>query len=116
MLAYNRTEDGLLTTLHDVVPYSETAQAHHVAIFNPASNANQVSRLRIVNPGAEPATVTIEGIDDEDKSPGTPVELTVPARAARTLSVAGAGDGGVRRGAGREPAVSATARASGGWW
>ena len=86
VLAYNRTGDGLLTTLHDVVPSSETAQAHHVAVFNPASNDNQVSRLRIVNPGAEPATVTIEGIDDDGQSPGTPVELTVPSRAARTLT------------------------------
>ena len=86
VLAYNRTDDGLLTTLHDVVPYAEAAGAHHVAIFNPASNDKQVSRLRIVNPGAEPAAVIIEGIDDEDESPGTPVELTVPAGASRTLT------------------------------
>ena len=86
VLAYNRTDDGLLTTLHDVVPYTEEVEAHHVAIFNPASNDEQVSRLRIVNPGAEPAAVTIEGIDDEDESPGTPVELTVPVGASRTLT------------------------------
>ena len=93
VLAYNRTDDGLLTTLHDVVPYTETirrgeevVEAHYVAIFNPASNVNQVSRLRIVNPGTEPAAVSIEGIDDDGQSPGTPVELTVPAWAARTLT------------------------------
>ena len=61
-------------------------QGHDVAIFNPASNVNQVSRLRIINPGAEAAAVVIEGIDDDDESPGAGVELTVPAGASRTLA------------------------------
>ena len=93
VLAYNRTDDGLLTTLHDLAPYTEVVrpggeavQGHHVAIFNPASNVNQVSRLRIINPGEEPASVTIEGIDDAGASPGTAVELTVPAGASHTLT------------------------------
>ena len=93
MLAYNRTDDGLLTALHDLVPYTEVVRpggeevpGHHVAIFNPASNENQVSRLRVINPGDEPAMVTIEGIDDAGASPGTGVELTVPARASRTVT------------------------------
>ena len=93
VLAYNRTHDGLLTTLHDLVPYTEVvrpggeeAQGHHVAIFNPASNVNQISRLRIINRGEVPALVTIEGIDDAGASPGTAVELTVPAGASRTLT------------------------------
>ena len=93
VLAYNRTDDGLLTTLHDLVPYTEVVrpggeevQGHHVAIFNPASNVNQVSRLRVINRGEVPALVTIEGIDDAGASPGTAVDLTVPARASRTLT------------------------------
>ena len=92
-LAYNRTHDGLLTTLHDLVPYTEVVrpggeevEGHYVAIFNPASNVNQASRLRIINPGEEEAAVVIEGIDDEGASPGTGVELTVPAGASRTLT------------------------------
>ena len=94
VLAYNRTHDGLLTTLHDVVPYTEvsppggrTAQeGYYAAIFNPASNVNQMSRLRIINPGAQSASVFIEGFDDAGASPGAGVRLTVPGGAARTLS------------------------------
>ena len=106
VLAYNRTHDGLLTTLHDVAPYTEVvrpggekAQGHHVAIFNPASNVNQVSRLRVINPGAEAAAVVIEGIDDAGRSPGEGVRLSVPAGAARTFTSqaleSGRWDGGV---------------------
>ena len=59
---------------------------HHVAIFNPASNENQVSRLRVINPGEAPAVVVTEGIDDAGASPGTAVELTVSPGASRTLT------------------------------
>ena len=94
VLAYNRTADGLLASLHDVVPYTavvrpgarDEVRAHYVAIFNPASNVNQVSRLRVINPGDEAATVTIEGFDDAGASPGPGVELAVPSGASRTLS------------------------------
>ena len=94
VLAYNRTNDGLLTTLHDVVPYTEVSrpggwtavEGYYVAIFNPASNDNQVSRLRIINPGAQSASVSIEGFDDAGASPGGEVRLTVPGGAARTLT------------------------------
>ena len=93
VLAYNRTDDGLLTTLHDVVPYTEVVrpggqevQGHDVAIFNPGSNVNQASRLRIINPGDDAAVVTIEGIDDAGASPGPGVKLTVPARTSRTVT------------------------------
>ena len=46
VLVYIRTEDGFLTSMHDVVP--ETAAGHRVAIFNPGRNINQVSRLRVL--------------------------------------------------------------------
>ena len=93
VLAYNRTHDGLLTTLHDLVPYTEVVrpggaavEGHYVAIFNPASNENQASRLRVINPGEAEAVVTIEGIDDTGASPGGGVRLAVPAGASRTLT------------------------------
>ena len=60
VLSYIRTKDGFLTAMHDVVPSSETG--HRVAIFNPGSNANQVSRLRVMNPGEANARVRIEGV------------------------------------------------------
>ena len=67
---------------------------HWVAIFNPGSNADQVSRLRLVSPGMEDAVVTVTGVDDAGASPGSPVVLTVPAGASRTLTAAQLESGG----------------------
>ena len=92
VLAYIRTQDGFLTSMHDVVP--RTAAGHQVVIFNPGRNTGQASRLRLVNPGAEAASVRIEGIDGKGESPGGAVELSVPARAARTLGAAQLESGG----------------------
>ena len=86
VLAYLRTPDGFVTAMHDVVP--EVDGRHWVSVFNPASNANQVSRLRLVNRGSEPAEVDIRGIDDGGESPGDVVRTTVPAGAARTFTAA----------------------------
>ena len=82
--AYMRTTDGFLTAMHDVVPAENGS--HGVRIFNPGSNVNQVSRLRIVNPGTEDAAVTIAGIDDAGISPGSAVAFDVPAGTAVTLT------------------------------
>ena len=84
VLAYMRTGDGFLTSLHDRVPESESG--HRVVTFNPGSNANQVSVLRLINPGEEPAEVTIEGIDGKGRMPEEVVRLTLPAGASRMLS------------------------------
>ena len=85
VLSYIRTGDGFLTSMHDFVGRTEAGQ-HRVAIFNPGRNANQVSRLRLVNPGAERTEVRIEGIDDRGQSPGEAVEFTLDGGASRTLS------------------------------
>ena len=77
VLSYIRTTDGFLTAMHDLVPRS--AKRHRVAVFNPGSNVDQQSVLRLVNPGEEPAEVTIAGFDDRDASPGSDVVVTVPA-------------------------------------
>ena len=77
MLSYIRTTDGFLTAMHDLVPRS--AKRHRVAVFNPGSNVDQQSALRLVNPGEEPAEVMIAGFDDRDASPGSDVVVTVPA-------------------------------------
>ena len=82
VLAYIRSEDGFLTAMHDAVPVS--ADGHRVAIFNPGSNEAQVSRLRIINPGSTPTTVAVHGTDDRGEEYGS-VELTLDARAARTV-------------------------------
>ena len=49
VLSYMRTkDDGFLTSLHDLVPRTESM--HRVVTFNPGKNQNQVSWLRLMNP------------------------------------------------------------------
>ena len=84
-LAYIRTPDKFLTSMHDVAPMSEGGN-HWVPFFNPGSNTSKTSHLRIINPGTTAAEVTVTGRDDAgDEASGT-VRLTLPAGAARTLS------------------------------
>lgn len=87
VMAYSRSHPcGFLTSLHDLAPCVDNRC--QIAIFNPASNENQRSRLRLVNPSAEAASVTITGIDDAGQSPGDPVRFDLPAGTARTLNAA----------------------------
>ena len=91
-LAYVRTADGFLTGMHDLAPVE--GDSHRVAIFNPADNAGQSSRLRVINPGGEAAGVTVRGVDDRGVSPGGAVRFEVPAGGARTLTAAQLETGG----------------------
>ena len=92
-LAYIRTPDGFLTSVHDTVP--EADGSHYVAIFNPASNYRQRSLLRLVNAGGEDAEVTIDGLDDAGAAPsGGPVRLSLPAGQSTTVSAEQLEDGG----------------------
>jgi len=88
VLAYARHpegDDGFLTSMHDTAP--SAGRRHRVAVFNPGSNENQVSLLRLVNPGEEEAHVEVVGIDDRGHSPEHhPVEVTVGARQSRTFT------------------------------
>ena len=84
-LAYIRTPDGFVTTMHEVV--RETAIGQHVAFFNPASNLHQVSQLRLVNPTDNRVEVTIAGRDDTGESPsGSAVHLSLAPGEARSIS------------------------------
>ena len=84
VLAYVRTRDGFLTSMHDVA--KQNAEGHQVPTFNPASNYNQRSLLRISNLGGEDAEVTISGVDDDGASPGTDVSAQVRAGASLLLT------------------------------
>ena len=84
VLAFVRTNDGFLTAMHDVLP--RDADRRLVAqTFNPRQNDIQVSRLRLVNTGANAESVSIEGVDDQGNTAG-PVALTLAAGQSRTLS------------------------------
>ena len=84
VLAFVRTPGGFLTAVHEVE--RRTGRRYRVAIFNPASNANQRSMLRIVNSGVRPAYVSVTGVDDAGDSPGEAVRLSVGAGEARTTT------------------------------
>ena len=86
VLSYIRTPDGFLTAIHDAAPVE--GSRHRVAIFNPGSNRNQISLLRLVNPGGAAAEVSIAGVDDAGASPGAGARATVPARGSRTYTAA----------------------------
>ena len=86
VLVYMRTGKGFVTSMHDIAPSDDGD--YWVVIFNPGSNANQMSVLRLLNPGSEEAAVTIVGMDDAGESPGVPVRLRVPAGGARMLTAA----------------------------
>ena len=84
VLSYIRTEDGFLTSMHDVLPGSGGVMT--APIFNPGSNVHQVSRLRLINLGGTDAKVLVRGTDDAGETPGSGVEVAIPAGAAQTLS------------------------------
>ena len=84
VLSYIRTTDGFLTAMHDVVPTD--GYVRRVAIFNPGSNRNQVSRLRLINPANATAEVTIRGTDDNGVSGTGEVSLSLDAGMAREIT------------------------------
>ena len=85
-LSYVRAADGLVTAMHDVAPSEGTR--HRVPFFNPASDFDQESRLRLINPGSALAEVAITGIDSQGASPGDGVVVSIPAGASLTYTAA----------------------------
>ena len=92
VLSYIRTSDGFLTAMHDLVPTVD--DAYRVAIFNPASNRDQASLLRLINPGTEQAVATLIGVDDQGNPGDGPVRATLPAGNSRMLSAVDLEEGG----------------------
>ncbi len=81
-LAYVRTREGFVTSMQHAVP--RIGHRHRIATFNPASNLNQVSELRLANDGDAIAEVHVLGIDGN----GAEEELSLDIPARRTLTVA----------------------------
>ena len=94
VLSYVHTEGGFVASMHDLAPRSDDG-VYRVVFFNPGSNTEQVSKLRLINNSDQPARVTVTGIDDEGEGSGT-VALTVPALSARTFTAAELETGGER--------------------
>ena len=70
-LGYIRTtSDGFLASMNTVAPRDD--RVHWIATFNPGSNRDQVSMLRLIHPRCpqsecEMANVSIVGVDDEGR-------------------------------------------------
>ena len=86
VLGYVRTPDGFLTAMHDTAP--QGYEGYVVVTYNPGSNRNQESLLRIVNPGGESVSVVVRGTDDAGAFPGGEVSLEIPAGESRTYTAA----------------------------
>lgn len=87
-LAYVRTTDGFVTAIHEVAAEEEEgSMRYRVPFFNPRSNGEQRSWLRLINPGSSgDAKVTIRGEDDDGEPSDAAVTLTLPVREARSLN------------------------------
>ena len=85
-----RTPDGFLTNLSRTVPASTGIS--DVFVFNPGSNTEKRSSLRLVNDSREPGNVTITGIDDSG-TPGEAVTFSIAANAATSVTAQDLEDG-----------------------
>lgn len=81
--ACTRTPDGFVTPMLDVV--REDEDSYHVPFFNPASNQNQNSVLRLTNPGPFMVDFTIAGRDDRGRSDTREVGESLDAGASHML-------------------------------
>ncbi len=104
VLAYMRTPDGFLTAAHAELP--RTGDSLSAFLFNPASNRVQRSSLRVFNPGAESARMSVWGVDDAGRGrfasgfmapPNAPLVL----RAGQLERSRGAAGSGLSNGAGK---------------
>lgn len=92
-LAYIRTSDGFVTSVFEAADWWDVG-TYWVPFFNPGSNRAQVSKLRLVNPTGQRAQVGVVGFDDRGEiAPGGRVELTLDARASRTITASELEDG-----------------------
>lgn len=76
-LAYIRTPDGFLTSMHDRVVGDGVGW--FIPMVNPADNPNQVSHLRVINTNLAPVSLLMLGVDDAGASGATALAMALPA-------------------------------------
>jgi hypothetical protein len=77
------TPDGFLTNLSRAAPASGTD--HEILVFNPGSNTDRRSTVRIANDGDSQAAITISGYDDTGAEGDSEVRLNLSA--GRSISI-----------------------------
>ena len=88
-LAYIRTPDGFVTSMHQVAEVAEDdyGRTHYdIPLFNPGSNTASRSWLRVINPNPTYVFVIIEAIDDDGNPGAYPVEFWLAADVALQIS------------------------------
>ena len=78
-------QDGLLSAMHDLVP--RRAWGHQVTLLDAAETPGQTGTLRLINPSATEAGITIRGVDGTGAVAGGAVQLTLAAGASREVTV-----------------------------
>ena len=64
VMSYVRLPNGLLSPMHETVPFWEDRNGYFVGTFNPGSTTFQRSWLRIINPYPHELSITISGQDN----------------------------------------------------
>ncbi len=98
--AYLRTDDGFLTAMNATVDRGPDG-VHRVMTFNPASNADRESMLRLANLSDRAATATVRGVDDGGAPGDRPVTVALRPNGAATLTAKELEDGGLGDGSGK---------------
>ncbi len=87
VMGYIRSPSGFLSPMHATSQAYLGGIYHAIPMFNPGSNANQQSRLRIINNSGYDNDFLISGIDDGGKdAPNGSVSLRLKAYQAATFS------------------------------
>ena len=103
VLAYIRTRDGFLTSIHDLLPRDERTGALQAAIVNPGRNGAQRSVLRLLNAGTRAESAFVRAVDDRGSARQTRIVVSTGAMAltAAELERYRSGVDGIGRGAGK---------------
>ena len=97
VMSYVLTSTGFLTNMSEVT--GPTGARHTVWVFNPGSNKNQASTLRVINNGQDDAAVTVSGIDDAGKAgPGTKLTFNLPYNSVKEITAAELENGSAEKG------------------
>ena len=89
VLAYIRTEDGFVASMHEVAGTTRNASGetvHEVPFFNPGGDHSQASHLRLINPGRRDIEVMVAGRDDAGVPAEEAIRVLLPRGTACRLS------------------------------
>ncbi len=78
------TPDGFLTNMSRAAPAA--GSNHEILVFNPGSNTERRSTLRIANDGSAQAAITISGFDDAGQPGDSNVTLNLSAERSISIS------------------------------